>query len=58
MYEIIDTELAERSQVAFDEETGNMKRQEAWERINELLDIRNDLGRLVLASSEIVYQDN
>lgn len=55
-YEEIDRQLTERSQVAFDPETGNMKRQEAWERIDELLDMRNDLGRLILATAEVRYE--
>lgn len=48
MFREIDNELTELSNFVQQEDVGYVRDKEAWARINELLDMRNELGRLPL----------
>ena len=50
-YMDIDDQLRDRRAVAIDPDTGNNSRRRAWERIDELLDERNELGKVAIDAS-------
>jgi hypothetical protein len=58
MFDSIDGELRELANFVVQDDVGHVREREAWARINELLDIRNELGRLPVGLTVEAVSEN